>query len=500
MLLEFVARELASSRILIIGTYRDMELNRHPLSVTLGDLSREHLFERVLLRGLSRADVGRFIGVAAGIDPPRGLLDAVHTQTEGNPLFVTETVRLLVQEGELTAERTAHRDSWSVRIPEGVREVIGRRLDRLSERCNEVLTLASIIGRQFTLAQLSATLNYGDEEQRTPTSETQLLDVIDEALAGRAIEEVPTEVDRYQFSHALFQETLIDEISLTRRVRMHANVAQAMEKHYGDEAESHAHELVSHFEQAQSTLGTEKLVRYALVAGDQAMATNAFEEALLHFETARRGRSDDAMDEQLADVEFGLPRSKFAGLSPEYMGEVFGHMENAFDYFSSCGLTDKAVQVGILPIYPRPGSLVESLPLIEKTRALIDDDHPMLGHVIARHGFAIGRESEDFDTAVTYLEQALEIAEQTNDEDLQIWTHISAVNVGHNHLRLDWARENALKALELTARPSSAPTDSARHYPVRADAHKRRYHRRKPGPHARGTCSVGAVWYHSQHS
>ena len=121
------------------------------------------------------------------------------------------------------------------------------------------------------------------------------------------------------------------------------------------------------------------------------MATNAFEEALLHFETARRGRSDDAMDEQLADVEFGLARSKFAGLSPEYMGEVFGHMENAFDYFSSCGLTDKAVQVGILPIYPRPGSLVESLPLIEKTRALIDDDHPMLGHVIARHGFAIGR-------------------------------------------------------------------------------------------------------------
>jgi len=242
MLLEFVARELASSRILIIGTYRDMELNRHPLSVTLGDLSREHLFERVLLRGLSRADVGRFIEVAAGIDPPRGLLDAAHTQTEGNPLFVTETVRLLVQEGELTAERTAHRDSWSVRIPEGVREVIGRRLDRLSERCNEVLTLASIIGRQFTLAQLSATLNYGDEEQRTPTSETQLLDVIDEALAGRAIEEVPTEVDRYQFSHALFQETLIDEISLTRRVRMHANVAQAMEKHYGDEAESHAHD------------------------------------------------------------------------------------------------------------------------------------------------------------------------------------------------------------------------------------------------------------------
>ena len=96
----------------------------------------------------------RFIEVAAGVDPPAGLAEAVHTQTEGNPLFVTEVVRLLVQEGELTSERTGNRDSWTVRIPEGVREVIGRRLNRLSQRCNETLTIASVIGREFELRQL----------------------------------------------------------------------------------------------------------------------------------------------------------------------------------------------------------------------------------------------------------------------------------------------------------------------------------------------------------
>ena len=111
-LLEFVARELAGARLLLIGTYRDVELSRrHPLSQTLAELTRERLFERIVLRGLSRDDVGRFIEAACGTAPPTELVDAVHAQTEGNPFFVTEVVRLLAQEGELTPERLSARRS-----------------------------------------------------------------------------------------------------------------------------------------------------------------------------------------------------------------------------------------------------------------------------------------------------------------------------------------------------------------------------------------------------
>jgi predicted ATPase len=121
-LLQFVARELGGARLLIIGTYRDMELSRqHPLAEALGELTRERLFQRVLLRGLTQEDVGRFIEMTSGHDAPRGLVEAVHTQTEGNPLFVTEVVRLLVQDGELGAEQVRETDSWTIRIPEGVR-------------------------------------------------------------------------------------------------------------------------------------------------------------------------------------------------------------------------------------------------------------------------------------------------------------------------------------------------------------------------------------------
>ena len=161
LLLEFVARELAGARLLLIGTYRDVEVSRrHPLSRTLGELTRERLFQRVLLRGLSEEDVGRFIELVSGVAPPSGMVEAVYRQTEGNPLFVTEVVRLLVQEGGLSgvgahggAPLQGERDTWSVRIPEGMREVIGRRLDRLSERCNQTLTVASVIGREFSLEQ-----------------------------------------------------------------------------------------------------------------------------------------------------------------------------------------------------------------------------------------------------------------------------------------------------------------------------------------------------------
>ena len=183
MLLQFITREFASSRILLVGAYRDVELNRqHPLAETLGELTRERLFERVLLRGLSEQDVSRFIEVTSGIAPPATLVSAVHTQTEGNPLFVTEVVRLLVQEGELTQERLRDRDSWEIRIPDGVREVIGRRLNRLSQRCNETLSIASVIGREFESDQLVPLID--------DVSDDRLLETLEEALQARVIEEL----------------------------------------------------------------------------------------------------------------------------------------------------------------------------------------------------------------------------------------------------------------------------------------------------------------------
>ena len=247
-------------------------------------MASERLFQRVLLRGLTQEDVERFIEMTSGHTAPRGLIEAVHTQTEGNPLFVTEVVRLLVQEGELGADQVRETDSWTIRIPEGVREVIGRRLNRLSQRCNEALTVASLVGREFTAGQLGPLM----EE----VSEDRLFEILEEACAARVIEELPQSVGRYQLTHA--------------------HIALALEDLYGDDAESHAAELAHHFAQSEAVTGTDKLVLYSLAAGERALGTFAWEEAIAHFQRALAAKEGLLMDGEMADFLFGMNQAQFA--------------------------------------------------------------------------------------------------------------------------------------------------------------------------------------------
>ncbi|MCI0860280.1 MAG: DUF2791 family P-loop domain-containing protein, partial [Chloroflexi bacterium] len=128
-LLEFLGRELGESRLLLVGCYRDTELSRqHPLAETLAQLSREPVFRRQVLRGLGQDELGRFIEATTGVQLSQELTDILYAHTEGNPFFMTEVIRLLSESGELTAEHIGTHEG--LRIPEGVREVIGQRLNR----------------------------------------------------------------------------------------------------------------------------------------------------------------------------------------------------------------------------------------------------------------------------------------------------------------------------------------------------------------------------------
>ena len=274
LLLQFVARELRGARLLIVGTYRDVDLGRqHPLSQTLGDLTREQLSQRILLRGLTQNDVARFIEITAGITPPPGLISAVYKETEGNPFFVNEVVRLLVADGRL--EHPEQVKSWSVSIPQGVREVVGRRLDHLSPECNRVLTTGAVIGREFGMDAL---------ERLSHLSEDRLLEVLDEAVAARVINEVPRSAGRYSFSHALIRETLYSELTTNRRVRLHRQVGEVLETLYVPSPEAHLAELAYHFFEAAQGGDVDKAIDYAVRAGDRATALMAHEEAARQYE------------------------------------------------------------------------------------------------------------------------------------------------------------------------------------------------------------------------
>ncbi len=456
LLLQFVARELGNSRLLLVGTYRDMELSRqHPLAETLGELTRERLFQRVLLRGLSQEDVGRFIEVAAGVTPPSGLVQAVYTQTEGNPLFVTEVVRLLVQEGDLSADpstrsgRTGGTDSWTIRIPEGVREVIGRRLNRLSQRCNETLTIASVIGREFELGQLTPLAE--------DMSEDRLLEVLEEALSARVIEELPHAVGRYQFTHALIQETLIEELTLTRRVRLHARIAETLERLYGDNAEAHDAELAHHFAQAESILGAEKLVLYSLLAGERALAAYAWEEALNHFQRglSAKGVSPEAThpanDAETAALLFGLGRAQAATAERLHLQQVVEILGRAFGYYEKIGDVPRALSVAEYPVYSPMGHRTGVTQLLARALELVAPDSHRAGNLFSRYGEYLQAEMGDYEKAQHAFNQALAIAQREGDIGLEMRTLVNAARADTYQGRFQESIEKARRAIELSS-------------------------------------------------
>ena len=158
-MLTHVSRNLSGSRLMLIGTYRDVEVDRsHSLSSALAELRRIASFDRIGLRGLTADEVQRMMATISGYDVQWGVSEAVYRQTEGNPLFVQEVLRYLVEEGMLARghDGSARQTPPEMRIPEGLLDVIGKRLSRLSQECNNVLGLAAVIGREFPMEVLQS--------------------------------------------------------------------------------------------------------------------------------------------------------------------------------------------------------------------------------------------------------------------------------------------------------------------------------------------------------
>jgi tetratricopeptide (TPR) repeat protein len=445
LLLEFVARELGEAYVLVIGTYRDIDLSRrHPLSRTLGELARERLFERALLRGLSHADVERFIEETCGFVPDEGLVYAVHTQTEGNPFFVGEVVRLLIEEGALTREQPRVAERWRVRIPEGVREAIGRRLNHLSDPCNETLSLASAIGRVFTLDQL---LRLTDD-----LSEDELLGLLEEAIAAHVIEELSSAPARYQFTHALIQGTLADELSLTRRVRLHVRIAETLEELYASDIESHAAELAHHFGEAQAVLGPEPLVHYSALAGEAALAARAPEQAVAHFQRALAAKGEQVKDEESAALLFGLGRAQIASsnLGQYEVDVAVTNLRRAFEYYADAGEVSRAVTVASHPIPLWVGlGLADFGGLLTQALTLVPPEAHEAGGLLAQQGWLLGVIEADHEAAEAAFRQALSIARRHDDATLERRVLANGAFVDAFHLRWDDCLTRASLALEM---------------------------------------------------
>jgi len=281
-LVEHLASHLASMPVMIVGTYRDVELTvGKPFEKTLATLVRQRLATRLAVKPLPEERVGELLAALGGPSPPPPLVSTIFRETEGNPFFVEEVFAHLSEEGQLFDPDGSWKADLKIEeleVPEGVRLTIGRRLERLSAGTPKVLTTAALVGRRFELAVVEGVPGWDGD---------QVLEAVEESEAAKLVQpEDETRVATYRFTHELIRQTLLGSLSLPRRQRLHLSIAEAIESTYPDRLVEHAPELGRHLYLAGGLADKGKTVRYLVLAGRQALAGAAHKEALQYCEDA----------------------------------------------------------------------------------------------------------------------------------------------------------------------------------------------------------------------
>jgi class 3 adenylate cyclase/Cdc6-like AAA superfamily ATPase len=447
-MLQHIARELSRMRVLVVGNYRDTDITRQSaLSETLASLNRESGFDRIVLRGLSRDEVAAYIKARANVEPRKDVLDRIFEETEGNAFFLSEVVNLMAQEGSLT--KTSISD---IAIPDGVREALGRRLNRLTEETNELLQVAAIIGRDFTYDTLTL---LGDRD------DDALLKMIEEALEARVIEETE-QAGRYRFTHAQMQETLLAELSTTRRVRLHGQVGEALERRYGAHAEERAGRVAMHFAEA-ATLSprfSDKAAKYSGIAGRQALAQSAYPEAARHFRAALSAREGQEMDDEMAEMLVSLGR---AAQSNDDISEAWRSLRQAFDYFARAGNVGRAVDVAFYAGSDLELTRPSQAQLIERALALIEEGSEAYGRLQAALGQSLGMMGQ-VELADQAFARAREVAQRMQLPRLELDVlRLSHYVIGFQ-MRLDEAIEIGDRTIALARQLNEPHIEATAHF------------------------------------
>jgi len=278
LLLRHMLRLPGSSRLMVLGIFRDVEVDpEHPLVELIADMRRERRFERLALEGLDERETDELVAARLDASPSAGFVRGLRTQTEGNPFFIEEALRSLVESRAVRSGVVAGEQALaSMGVPESVADVILRRLGRISEAARDVLTAAAVIGREFDLRIVEALLDI-------PAA--RVLDATEEAIAAGLIGEVAGSFDRFMFCHALVRDAIYDRIFSSRRLRLHLRVGEVLES---DPAQGPATigELAHHFYVARELGVAAKAVRYLMRAGEDAAQSLAYEESAARYRRA----------------------------------------------------------------------------------------------------------------------------------------------------------------------------------------------------------------------
>lgn len=455
-LVHYLLRNLRGERLLILAAYREVELDRmHPLSAALVNWNRERLATRVPLGRLSLDDTAALLAALFGqasVSPE--FAQVLYRETEGNPFFIEEVVKSLIEQGEIYREdgQWGRKQVTELAIPQSVKEAIGRRLNRLSTTCTEVLHTAAALGKTFSYGELAAVMR--SEIQTPDQQENLILDALDEANTAQLVR---TERDeKFSFTHDKIREVLYEELNPIRRRRLHQHIGEGLEKLYGSspadskeaagpEIAEHVQDLAHHFTESGDL---EQGLKYSLLAAEKTRGLFALDDALHYYDAARESAEALNRPEQIADIY-------------EAIGEVYclrGPVSQAVDNLERA--------VTLVHTRERRGALDYKIGMVYTAvgdargqrfiqEALEELDPLTQTNEIAAATAMLGRYHHyhaQHSTALDYLERARELAEPLDDAPTvnSIYSYIAGA---YQHLtRFHESMEWALKTLALGER------------------------------------------------
>lgn len=384
-LFHFVARQIGQHRVMLLGTYNDAERDSNPiLRATEQSLVGIGAASVLKLTPLTQQEVSEVVQKGFGVEPEsiRHFTALLYAWTRGNPFFVGEILKSLVDSGQLrkSGDRWIGWDVESLGLPGTIRDVVGSRIQRLSESAREITTLCAVLGTRTSYELLSGLSKLPDEK---------LVETIDELRAQRVLDEVAGTAAEYDFSHPLLQQVIYGQLGAARAKLLHASIAESLEKLYGSTALSHADELAFHYSRAHGGNVAPKAIRYLSVAGRAALSRYSNREAASYLGAALE------QSERNPDVTIAPPDRAEILISLARARQRIGEYKSALELWTRA--RDEALHAG---------------------------DHSTLA--LAEHRIGLGCYwSAEYDEAWKHYEAALAAARKQNDKSLTLRIHLA---------------------------------------------------------------------------
>lgn len=421
-------RHLRDERVLLVASYRETELDRaHPLSKALVDWNRDRLITRIVLRRLGPTETRAQLSALLGQEVAADFAAAVHRETEGNPFFVEEVLKALIEQGSVRRE-SGHWTCSAVRhlqIPQSMKAAIGRRLDRMSPEGNEILRRAAVLGKTFDFKELLAAAGDGREDA--------LLDALDEAVAAQLL--VAGRDEAFAFTHDKIREVLYEELNPIRRRRFHLRTAEGLER-YRERAPVAVEKLAHHFIAAGEH---NRGLGYAKEAAAEAERLFAYDEAIAAYGRALECAETLGHRDEQAALEEAIGS---AYISSGDLIPAIGHFERALALTTDPGDRARLHCLAASSLVARGD--VRGLEYVQEALAVLDPaTHPIeTANALAIEGrfhHLAGRHRK----AIEYLERAATLASakpggpKVTGVAASTLTHIYAYLAGaHQHLGL----------------------------------------------------------------